>query len=392
MFKETMRPAWIEINLDHLDQNLKNIKQRIGNNCSIIGIVKADAYGHGSVECSKVMIENGLSYLAVATLDEALELRENGIEVPIILLGIVPNIYSDVVIDNDLIPVISDFENAKHFSNEARKKRKTLKIMISVDTGMGRIGFNPTEKDAMIVKKIYSLDNIEIIILTSHLASADMKDLTYSYKQLEKFNCFSQMLKDINVNIPISSLSNSPAMYRLPESYFDAVRPGAMLWGIYPSNVINKEEIPLLPVMEVKANIVFLKKVSSETSISYGSKFITKRDSIIATLPLGYADGLTRMLQGDKIRVLVHGQSAPVLGTICMDQCMIDITDIPDVKIGDEVVIIGKQNNNYIPAQELCDISGLCSGELFYNFSKRMPRFFIKDKKLQKSGNYKKNC
>ena len=379
MFKEIIRPAWIEINLDNLDKNLKTIKQRIGDKCSIIGIVKADAYGHGSIECSKVMLENGVSHLAVATLGEALELRNSGINAPIILLGIIPNLYSDVVIKNDLIPVISDLDNAKHFSDEAIKQGKNLKVMIAVDTGMGRIGFNPFEEDAKIVQLIHSFNNIEIEILMSHFASADTKDLTYSYKQLEKFNNFSQMLKNMNINIPIHTFSNSPAMYRLPESYFDAVRPGAMLWGIYPSNITNKEEIPLLPIMEVKANIVFLKTVPNGTAISYGARFITKRESIIATLPIGYADGLTRMLQGDKIRVLVDGKFAPVLGTICMDQCMIDVTDIPDVKVGDEVVIIGKQKDKFIAAQELCDISGLCSGELFYNFSKRTPRLFIRN-------------
>ena len=383
MFKETIRPAWIEINLDNLDKNLKTIKHRIGDKCSIIGIVKADAYGHGSVECSKIMIENGISYLAVATLGEALELRSSGINASIILLGIVPNFYSDVVINNDLIPVISDLDNAKHFSEEAKKQNKILKVMIAVDTGMGRIGFNPTEEDAKIVQHIHSFDNIEIEILMSHFASADTEDLTYSYKQLEKFNDFSQMLKNMNVNIPIHTFSNSPAMYRIPESYFDAVRPGAMLWGIYPANITNKDEIPLLPIMEVKANIVFLKTVPNGTPISYGAKFITKRESRIATLPLGYADGLTRMLQGDKIRVLVNGQYAPVLGTICMDQCMIDVTDITDVKVGDEVVIIGKQKEKFITAQELCNISGLCSGELFYNYSKRTPRLFIRNGKIK---------
>lgn len=383
MYKETMRPAWIEINLDNLEKNLKTIKQRIGNKSSIIGIVKADAYGHGSVECSKVMLENGITHLAVATLGEALELRNYGIDAPIVLLGIVPDFYSDIVINNGLIPVISDLDNARHFSKEAKKHGKILKIMIAVDTGMNRIGFKPTYDDAEIVRQIYSLDNIEIEILMSHFASADAVDLTYSYKQLEKFNYFSQMLTSMGINIPIRTFSNSPAMYRLPESYFDAVRPGAMLWGIYPANITNKEEIPLLPVMEVKANIVFLKTVPPGTPISYGGKFITNRESLIATLPLGYADGLTRMLQGDKIRVLVNGQFAHILGTICMDQCMIDVTDIPDVKVGDEVVIIGKQKDKYIAAQELCDISGLCSGELFYNFSKRMPRIYIRNGKIK---------
>lgn len=377
MKKELLRPAWIEVNLDNLEHNLREICMAIGPDRSIIGIVKADAYGHGAVECSKVMLRNGASHLAVATLCEALELRKNGIRAPIMLLGIVPAIYADIVVKNDIIPILSDYQNAKSFSDEAVKQKKTVRFMIAVETGMGRIGFPSTEEGADSVLQISLLTNSRIECVMSHFSSADMESLDYSLGQLQRFQAFLDMLEARHVSVPIRSLSNSPAMFRLPESYYDAVRPGAMLWGFYPPNINNPEKFALLPVMTVKADIVYLKTVPAGTSISYGRKFVTTRESRIATLPLGYADGMTRLLQGNQVRALVHGCSVPVLGTICMDQCMLDVTDVPNVEIGDEAVLLGRQDGNEIPITELCDITTLCCGELFYNFSKRLPRMYF---------------
>ncbi len=376
MYKELLRPAWMEINLDNFVKNLQSIQNRIGPDRTIMGIVKADAYGHGAVTCSKVMLQNGITHLAVATLQEALELREGGIDAPICMLGIVPALYADVVIEHDIIPIISDVENAEAFSKEAVRQGKTVSFLIAVDTGMGRIGFPVSEKGADDIKTVSELPHAEIMGIMSHFSSADLKDLAYSYWQLDGFQEMLDMLKRRCVDVHIRSMANSPSMYRIPESYFDSVRPGAMLWGFYPNNITNPQDIPILPVMSVKTNITYIKKVPANTSISYGRLFTTERDSIIATLPIGYADGMTRMLQGNRIRSLVHGEFAPILGTICMDQCMIDVTDIPGVEIGDEVVLLGKQGENEIPIKELCEISGMCCGELWYNFSKRLPRMY----------------
>jgi alanine racemase len=376
MLHRELRTAWIEIDLDNFDSNIKAVLNYIGKR-KLIGIVKGDAYGHGAVPISQVFLRNGVTHLAVATLEEALELRDAGIKAPVFMLGLVPEELTDYLVRYDLIPLVSSKENIAAVSKEAVRQEKIISVFVAVDTGMGRIGFLPGEEAELA--QALSLPGIRLEGIMSHFSSADMEDLDYSYSQIGIFDEFCAKLEELGIVIPMRSLANSPALYRLKDSLYDAVRPSAMTYGFYPDNVSDEEkkQIPIVPVMSVKTKIIHLKKVAAGTAISYGRKFATSRESVIATLPMGYADGLTRKLQGDRIRVLVHEKSAPILGTICMDQCMIDVTDIPNVKIGDIAVILGQQGNECITTAELCDIADLCSGELWFRFAQRLPRVFV---------------
>ena len=244
--------------------------------------------------------------------------------------------------------------------------------MITVDTGMGRIGFLPDEASVREVKKIPELPNVSVFGLMTHFSSADLEDLTYTYLQKERFDWFYEQLTKAGVPIPLRTAANSPSIFRLPEVFYEAVRPGTIVWGCYPACVHDHETVKVKPVMSVKCKVIHLKTVPAGTAISYGRKFVTKRESVIATLPIGYADGYTRTLL-NRCRVLIHGEYAPVLGTICMDQIMVDVTDIPGVAVGDEAVLLGRQGQREIPVEELEQASGLCSGELFYGFSCRLP-------------------
>ena len=376
MYQEALRPAWAEINLSNLEYNIKQIKERVGNK-EIIGVVKADGYGHGSCAVSRVLLENGVSTLAVATLQEAITLRENGFTCPIIMLGITPIMYADTLLQYQITPVVSSFENAAAISAAAAAVGQTIEIYTAVDTGMGRIGVLPDEQGAEEILKISKLSNIKIKGLFSHFATADEKDKTYAHNQISKYENFYQILSDSGISIPIRTFANSAAIMEIPTAHYDTVRPGIILYGCYPSAEVERESFSLKPVMSVKANIVHLKKVPTGFSVSYGRKFTTSRESLIATLALGYADGYPRFLSG-KGRVIVNGVYAPLAGNICMDQCMVDVTDVPGVKLGDEVVLMGSQGGLTILADEIAEKTGTINYEIVCAFGQRLPKVYTK--------------
>ena len=376
MWKEALRPVWAEINLSNLDYNIKQIKQKVGDK-EIIGVVKADGYGHGSVEVSKVLLDNGVKTLAIATLQEAITLRESGITSPIIMLGITPEMYVDTLLKYDITPVTSSFENAEAISEAAKATNRIMEAFVAVDTGMGRIGFLPNENSVEEFKKISRLSNLKIKGLFSHFATADETDKTYAKQQLSYYNDIYDKLNQAGVGIPYRTFANSAAIMEIPDAHFDAVRPGIVLYGCYPSQEVDRNQLSIKPVMSVKANIVHLKKVPPGFCVSYGRKFITERDSLIATLTLGYADGYPRYLSG-KGRVIINGVYAPVAGNICMDQCMIDVTDVPDVKLGDEVVLMGSQGDLTILADEIGEKTGTINYEIVCAFGQRLPKVYVR--------------
>ena len=376
MLKEALRPAWAEINLNHLDYNIKQIKAKAGDR-EIIGVVKADGYGHGSVEVSKVLLENGVRTLAIATLQEAITLRENGITSPIIMLGLTPELYAGTLLQYDITPVTSSFINASSISDAAKAAGRTIEVLAAVDTGMGRIGVLPNAEGAAEIVKISKLPNLKLKGLFSHFATADEKDKTYAEMQLSQFQLFHRFLKDSGVEIPFLTLANSAAIMEIPAAHFDAVRPGIILYGCYPSSEVDRNQLSIKPVMSVKANIIHLKKVPPGFSVSYGRKFTTERESLIATLALGYADGYPRYLSG-KGRVIANGVYAPVAGNICMDQCMIDVTDVPNVKLGDEVILMGSDGDLSILADEIGDKTGTINYEIVCAFGQRLPKVYIR--------------
>lgn len=376
MIKEALRPAWTEIDLGNLDYNIKQIKEKVGGS-EIIGVVKADGYGHGAIEVSKVLLKNGVKTLAVADLREAISLRDAGFTCPIIMLGITPDLYADTLPEYDITPVISSRENALAVSEAAAAAGKITEAFVKVDTGMGRIGFLPDKAFVEEFKKISELPNLKIKGLFSHFATADEKDKTYAQQQLDHFNTVYEKLKQAGVDIPVRTIANSAAVMEVPESCFEAVRPGNILYGCYPSREVDRSLLSVRPVMSVKANIIHLKKVPPKFPVSYGRKFTTERESLIATLALGYADGYPRYLSG-KGRVIVNGTYAPVVGAICMDQCMVDVTGVPDVKLGDEVVVMGSQGDLTILADEIGEKTGTINYEIVCAFGQRLPKVYVR--------------
>lgn len=384
--KELIRPVWAEINLDSLAYNMKNIK-KLANGREVIGVVKADAYGHGSVEVSKVLLENGASRLAVAIITEAVELRKNNIKAPIMILGYTPLEFGETLVNNDIEQTVYDLEYAKSLSDIAINMGKKAKIHIALDTGMGRIGFLPNEDSLKKVLEIASLKGIEIVGIFTHFSTADEENKEYTYEQFSKIKNFNNMLLEKGLDIPLKHASNSGAIIDLPETYLDCVRAGIILYGYYPSDEVKKEKLPLKTVLTLKTKIVHVKKLDKDMYISYGRTFKTERDSIIATIPIGYADGYSRLLSG-KAKVIVNGKFAKVVGRICMDQCMIDVTDIEDVKVGDEVILLGEENNLEFNADDMAKIIGTINYDVLCMIKHRIPRVYIKDNKIFKTINY----
>ncbi|MGN1143114.1 MAG: alanine racemase [Anaerovoracaceae bacterium] len=380
MYKEAIRPAWVEVNLSNLDYNIKNIRAKIGDR-DMIGVIKADAYGHGSVKVAEVLRENGVKIFAIATLQEAITLREAGTKEEIIMLGLTPDMYADTIVNYDITPVVCDAANAAAIDAAAAAAGKTVRGLIAVDTGMGRIGYLPDDAniDAAVedVKKIAALKNFKIRGLFSHMSTADAFDKTYSHEQEAKYNKFYDALTAAGVEIPWKTLANSASIMELPTVHFDACRPGIILYGCYPSDEVDVNQLSIKPVMSVKANIVHLKDVPAGFSVGYGRRYISEKPSKIATLALGYADGYPRPYS-QFAKVIVNGVMAPVAGNICMDQCMVDVTDVPDVKVGDEVIIMGTDGKNTILADDIAKATGTINYEICCAFGQRLPKVYVK--------------
>ena len=378
MYKNALRPAWAEINLNNLDFNIKNIKSKIGDR-ELIGVIKADAYGHGSIKVAEVLRENGCKTFAVATLHEAITLRESGAKEDIIILGLTPDMYAEALVTYDLTPVVCDSANAAAIDAKAREAGKTICGLIAVDTGMGRIGYLAEQPESAIedIKKIAVLDNFKIKGMFSHMATADAADKTFSHQQETKYNKFYQAVTAAGIEIPMRTLANSASIMELPAIHFDACRPGIILYGCYPSDEVDINRLAIKPVMSVKANIVHLKDVPTGFSVGYGRKFIAERPSKIATLALGYADGYPRPYS-QQAKVLVNGCVAPIAGNICMDQCMVDVTDVPDGKVGDEVIVMGTDGKNTILADDIAKATGTISYEIVCAFGQRLPKVYVK--------------
>lgn len=385
MFRH-LRAVWAEVDLDKLAHNMREIR-RLANSKEIIAIIKADGYGHGALDIAPTLLENGATRVGVAVLNEAVELRRGGIECPIMVLGFTPPSLIDTLLRYDIEQTVYSYDLAKSISDIAKKKNKVAKIHIALDTGMGRIGFISNDESVEEVYKIGQLPNIVIEGLFSHFSSADEKDKSYTKSQLNKYNTFYDKLIKRNIEINMRHIANSAAIIDFPKSHFEAVRPGIILYGYYPSQDVFKDKINLKPVMSLKTNIVHIKKLPAGEYISYGRKFRTSRESIIATLPVGYADGYTRLLF-NKAKVIVNRSFAPVIGRICMDQCMIDITDIKDVKLGDEVILMGEHDGLKFTADDIAELIGTISYEVTCMISKRVPRVYIKDGKVVKIRNY----
>ena len=375
------RPVWVEINLDNLEKNFKGIRSIVNENAMIMAVVKANGYGHGSVELAKMYKKLGADRLAVSILTEAIELRKAGIEGPIMLLSYTPHGQMGMVIDYDIIQGIYSYEDAAALSEIAVDKNKTAKIHLKIDSGMGRIGFLPNEESIDNIVKISKLPNIEIEGIFTHFAKADETNKSFTEIQYERYNWVLEKLKEKDIQIRIKHVSNSAAIIDLPEYNLDMVRPGILLYGYYPSEEVNKDKLPLSPAMTLKAKISNIKTLSENTGISYGHLYSTTKESIIATIPIGYADGYSRSMTG-KGFVYIKGKRVPIVGKICMDQMMIDVSDLDNVQIGDEVILFGTGNKNYPQVEEVATLLGTLNYEIICMISRRVPRVYIRGNEI----------
>ncbi|SEF60441.1 alanine racemase [Caloramator fervidus] len=385
MFKD-FRPYYAEINLDNFRHNIREVKKLVKDK-KIIGVIKANAYGHGAVELARILKEEGIKYFAVAVATEAFELRNSGFNESILILGYSSKNFIKEIVEKDITQTVFSYEYAKLISDEAVRQGKIARIHIKIDTGMGRIGFLPNDEAIEEIEKISKLPNIKLEGIYSHFSSADEKDKSFSNLQLERFIGILDKLEGKGILFDIKHMANSAAIIDLENSYFDAVRPGIMLYGYYPSNDVDKTKVNLKPVMTLKANIVHVKEVEKNTPIGYGRAFITERKSKIATLPFGYADGFTRLFF-QKAKVIVNGKLCPVVGRICMDQCMIDVTECGEVNVGDEVIVMGNFDNTKNDADVLAERLGTISYEILCMVSRRVPRVYVEDGKIVCIKNY----
>ena len=375
--KKILRPAWAEIDLDAIAYNTRNIKQLIGHK-DLIAVVKANCYGHGVIDIIPTLLENGVSRFAVAMISEALEIRENNITAPVMILGFTPLYLGEELINNDIEQTVYDLDYARELSKIALSLNKKAKIHIAMDTGMGRIGFLPNEKSIDDITEIYSLEGIDVVGIFTHFSTSDEKDKEYSHQQFTKMMSVIDELEKRGIDIPLKHVANSGAIIDLPSTYLDAVRAGVILYGYYPSDEVNKSNLALKPALTLKAKIAHVKELESGMYISYNRTFKTSRKSKIATIPIGYADGYIRTLKHDA-KVIVNGQLAPIVGNICMDQFMIDVTDIGDIKAGDEVILLGESNGIKFNADDLAKCMDSINYEVLCLLKKRVPRAYIKN-------------
>ncbi len=363
------------VDLNAIRHNLQQVRSKLTKGTRLMVIIKADAYGHGAVPIARALDEDWIDAYGVAIIEEAIELREAGIRKPILILGFTPKEQYGLVVAYDVIQTIFQYEMAEALSLEAVKQGKRAKIHIKVDTGMGRIGYPDTKGSAEEIKRISLLEGIEIEGLFSHFAKADEADKSYTENQLQRFHVFSDLLEQEQLSIPIRHISNSAGIIDITGAQLNMVRCGIATYGIYPSEEVNRQELKLLPAMELITHVIYVKDVEAGVGISYGATYVTSRKTRVATIPVGYADGYSRNLSNQG-KVIIHGRYAPVIGRICMDQFMVDVTDIPEVKQGDRVILLGRDGASCISVEELAEWSHSFNYELVCTVGKRIPRVY----------------
>lgn len=366
---------YAKIHLDYIEENMAAMQRNLTAGTMMIGVVKSDGYGHGAVAVAKT-IDPFVAGFAVATVEEALELRRHGIQKGILILGPVPESQYDILIKEEIRPAIFDFGRAKRLSDLAAASGRRAKIHIAVDVGMSRIGFLPTKEAAAETARIAELPGILIEGMFTHFSRADEADKTSAREELLRFSGFVRMVRELGVSIPICHCSNSAGIVDLKEANMDAVRPGITIYGLYPSDEVEKASVPLKPAMELKSFITYIKDVKPGTKVSYGGTFEAERPMRIATISAGYGDGYPRSLSG-RGHILVHGRPAPILGRVCMDQFMADVTEIPEAKEGDEVTLLGRDGDARITMEELAALSGGFHYEIPCLIGKRVPRLYV---------------
>ena len=367
--------CYAEISLEAIGHNIREVKKTLPEGVKLLGVVKANAYGHGAVPVASYL-ENQVDYFATATIEEAVELRENGISAPILILGYVsPSQYGDLV-EYDITQTIDSYAQALALEKEAARQNRKAKAHLAVDTGMTRIGFQVTEHDADEAAKIADLPHIELEGMFTHFSCADQEDKTYCSMQMEKYDKMTALLAERGVTIPLRHICNSAGIMEFDDHHFEMVRSGIITYGIYPSEEVKKERLDLIPALSWKSHVIHVKEVGPGIGVSYGATYVTEKPMTrIATVSAGYADGYPRALSNQGC-VLIHGKKAPIIGRICMDQMMVDVTDIPDVQVEDVVTLVGTDGDETITIEEIANPAARFDYEMLCDISSRVTRVY----------------
>lgn len=377
--------TYLKIDLDAIEYNIDNVLRKLAGKAKLLAVIKADAYGNGAVEVGK-FLESKCDFFGVACVEEAMELINAGIKTPILVLGGVSPQQYDVIVENDIrIPIFS-YEAAQALSDEAVRQNKNIPFHFCLDTGMSRIGFQVNSESAVVCKKITELPNIIAEGLFSHFATADEENLEKTLAQKKRFSDFVKMLAERGIDIPIKHISNSAGIMVLDDT-FDMVRSGIITYGLYPSAEVDQSLMDIKPSMEWKTHISHIKTLEAGREISYGGTYVTDKETVVATIPVGYADGYPRCLSNIG-RVIVNGKYAPILGRVCMDQFMVDITGIPDVKEENEVTLVGCDGELTLTMEEISEMAHSFNYELPCRISRRVPRVYTHNGEVVKTVNY----
>ena len=375
--------TYTAIDLDRIHGNLQAIQKKAG--VPVMAIVKADAYGHGAIPVAR-LLEKKCAFFGVAMVQEALELRQAGIQTPILILGHTPpEAYKDVI-RFGIRPAIFREADAQKLSETAVRLGMEAPFHFALDTGMSRIGFQATEENADLCGKIAKLPGLVAEGLFSHFATADCADLSGAKAQAEAFDRFDEMLRQRGVEVSIRHLNNSAGIMNF-DNHYDMVRAGIVLYGLYPSNEVSPDLLALQPSLSWHSRISHIKTLEAGRAISYGGTFVTEKPTVVATIPVGYADGYRRNLS-NRFYVLIRGKKAPILGRVCMDQMMVDVTDIPGAELGEDVVLVGQSQDAQIPVEEIAEACDSFNYEFVCNISRRVPRLYFQEGKLKETVHY----
>ena len=375
--------TYVKINLDTIDANIDAIRARVGTD--VMAVIKADAYGHGAIQVAR-LLQDKCSFFGVSSILEAMELRRAGLYNPILILGHTPVSAFPALVQAEIRPTIYHYEDALALSNAAVREGKTAAFHLAVDTGMSRIGFQATDEDADICAEIAKLPGLFAEGLFSHFATADCADLSRSHRQAALFDAFYEKLVDRGVQIPIRHMNNSAGLMNF-DNHYEMVRAGIVLYGMYPSDEVDPAQLSIRPALQWLSRVTHVKTLPAGREISYGGTYVTTKETRVATVPVGYADGYRRALSG-KFHVLIRGKKAPILGRVCMDQMMVDVTDIPDVQLNDRVVLVGRSGDEEITMETIAAAADSFNYEFICGISRRVPRIYSRSGKTVHSVHY----
>ena len=372
--------VWAEVDLKAIAHNIRELRRITNPKARFMAIVKANAYGHGIIEVARQSLENGAEALGVANIEEGIQLRKAGIDAPVLIFGYTSPVHAKKLIEFDLTQTVYSYETSRALSEAVAAYGKKIKVHIKVDTGMGRLGLLREITDSAVseVESISRLPMLELEGIYTHFATADKSDRSYAGKQFEIFMDFLNQLRIAGLEIPVTHAANSAAIINMPETHLDMVRAGISIYGLYTSEEVDRSIIKLKPAMELKTKIIHLKKVPAGFKVSYGTTYETEKPTTIATVSIGYADGLNRLLSSKGRMLVCGGQSAPIVGRVCMDMTMLDVGEIPKIVMEEEVVVFGKQGNASISVDEIASTINTINYEVVSTIMERVPRIYLR--------------